>query len=123
MTQIPTDSAHGTRSRNGSILPPISQTGTDTSIAKDNSNKSSQTLETAFVPCESCHKVQNCFRSVADSMTQVCKVQGIPSAIAKFRKQLKGIDWYSANDIARWSVEQEKDLERINKVVGLNFQA
>jgi len=111
VTQVPA-SSHGGRSH-GSTLPPITPLP---SIAKDNSNKASQTLETAFVPCEACHKVQSNFRSIADSMSNLCKDQGLPSAVAKFRKQLKGIEWYSANDLTRWTVEQNKDLNRINKV-------
>lgn len=73
-------------------------------------------METAFVPCEYCNKVQGSLKSVADSMSQLCKDQGITCSIAKYRKQLKGVDWYSANDLTRWAVEQNKDLERLNKV-------
>lgn len=115
VTMVPA-SAPSHKFTNGSILPPISPAHGEATIAKDNSNKSSQTLETAFVPCESCHRVQNSFKSVADSMTSLCKTQGLPSSVAKYRKQLKGIEWYSANDLNRWSVEQNKDLDRINKV-------
>lgn len=98
-----------------STLPPASRV-TDPQIAKDNSNKSSQTLQTAFVPCEYCHKVQTSLKSVGDSISHMCKTQGVVSSLSKYRKQLKGIDWYSANDLARWSVEQEKDTDRLNKV-------
>ena len=115
VTSVPT-SAHLHKFTNGSVLPPISPSNGEHSIAKDNSNKSSQTLETAFVPCESCLRVQNSFKSVADCMSNLCKAQGLPSSVAKYRKQLKGIEWYSANDLNRWSVEQNKDLDRVNKV-------
>ena len=115
VTSVPT-SAHPHKFTNGSVLPPISPSNGEHSIAKDNSNKSSQTLETAFVPCEPCLRVQNSFKSVADCMGNLCKAQGLPSSVAKYRKQLKGIEWYSANDLNRWSVEQNKDLDRVNKV-------
>ena len=113
---MPANSAHGGRLSGSSVLPPITPLPAESNIAKDNSNKSSQTLETAFVPCESCHKVQGSFKAIADSMSSLCKTQGIPSATAKYRKQLQSLDWYSANDLSRWSVEQNKDLDRINKV-------
>ncbi|XP_067932683.1 coiled-coil domain-containing protein 157-like [Watersipora subatra] len=115
VTHVPVNSSQGRQFSNSSVLPPITPSNTEESIAKDNSNKSSQTLETAFVPCESCHKVQNGFKAVADSMGVLCKTQGIPSSLAKYRKQLQSLDWYSANDLTRWSVEQTKDLDKINK--------
>lgn len=121
VTQVPATSSQGRRYSNGSILPPITPCSAENGISKDNSNKSCQTLETAFVPCESCHRVQSNYKSVADSMSNLCKSQGIPSATAKYRKQLQNLDWYSANDLARWSVEQSKDLERINKVSNVEF--
>ena len=116
VTQVPTNSTQSRQFSNSSVLPPITPSTVENSIAKDNSNKSSQTLETAFVPCESCHKVQTSFKAVADSMSSLCKAQGLPSSVAKYRKQLQNIDWYSANDLSRWSVEQKKDLDRISKV-------
>lgn len=115
VTNVPSRPLTG-HSLSGSALPPITPHPAEPSIAKDNSNKSSQTVETAFVPCESCHRVQLNFKAVGDAMGNLCKSQGLPSALTKFRRQLKGIDWYSANDLMRWSVEQAKDLERIDKV-------
>lgn len=114
-TKVPTStkSLHS----NGCALPPLNpQTPASPSLAKDNSNRSSQTHETAFVPCEYCHKVQGCLKSVGDTMVNMCKTQGLQSSLAKYRKQIKGLDWYSYNDLSRWSAEQNKDLDRINKV-------
>ena len=84
-------------------------------IAKDGCNKSCQTLETAFVPCESCERVQINLREVGDNVINVCQTQGLPSSLHKYRNQIQGLGWFSANDVARWCAEQNKDIQRINK--------
>ncbi|ESO97771.1 hypothetical protein LOTGIDRAFT_72099, partial [Lottia gigantea] len=86
-------------------------------ISKDECNKSSQTIETAFIPCESCEVVQKNLRETGDLVVHVCTTQGLPSSLKKFRPQVAGYDWLSANDITRWTHEQNKDLSRINKFV------
>ncbi|XP_030847511.1 coiled-coil domain-containing protein 157 isoform X2 [Strongylocentrotus purpuratus] len=81
-------------------------------IAIDTRTTSSQTLETAFVPCEACERVQLCLRDVGETITDVCQSQKLPSSIARHRKQLPG-DVLSAMDVSRWTMEQNKDLDRI----------
>ncbi|XP_054749412.2 coiled-coil domain-containing protein 157-like [Lytechinus pictus] len=81
-------------------------------IAIDTRTTSSQTLETAFVPCESCERVQLCLKDVGETITEVCHSQKLLSSIARHRKQLPG-DVMSAMDVSRWATEQNKDLERI----------
>ncbi|XP_071945974.1 coiled-coil domain-containing protein 157-like [Antedon mediterranea] len=83
-------------------------------ISKDTRTVSSQTLETAFVPCEACAKVQLSLKEVSKMIAGVCVSQGITSAIHKHMNS--EIDaTLTAADLARWSNEQTKDLERINQ--------
>jgi len=88
---------------------------TPQSISRDESNKSCQTIETAFVPCEACLRVQESLQSIGDSVTQMCVSQELPSCLAKYRHQMADVEWLTANDIARWSAEQNKDLARATK--------
>ena len=84
-------------------------------IAKDEYTKSTQTLETAFVPCESCHKVQENLRTLGKNVTNICETQELPSMLAKHMGVIEGMDWLSANDVARWVAEQNKDLNCVNE--------
>ncbi|XP_013408045.1 coiled-coil domain-containing protein 157 isoform X2 [Lingula anatina] len=99
------------------LIPPSNQDSFPAckDISKDCSNKSSQTIETAFVPCEACEKVQHCLKEIGENVVNVCQTQGLPSALAKYKKQISGLDWMTANDVTRWSSEQNKDLVKINK--------
>ncbi|XP_072164567.1 coiled-coil domain-containing protein 157-like [Diadema setosum] len=81
-------------------------------ISIDTRTVSSQTHETAFVPCEACDRVQLCLKEVGDTISEVCRSQGMPSFVARHRKMLPG-DVMSAADIARWALEQGKDLDKI----------
>ena len=85
------------------------------SISRDEYNKCTQTLETAFVPCESCDLVQRNLREVGEYVVSICSSQGLPSALAKFRARIEGLDWFTGNDVTRWTTEQNKDLARISK--------
>ena len=102
--------------RSGSI-PSVRTSGSCTPqhISRDESNKSSQTIETAFVPCEACLQVQQSLKTVGDSVTQMCVSEGLPSCLAKYRHQLADLEWMTANDVAHWSAEQNKDLARAAK--------
>ncbi|KAK6192725.1 hypothetical protein SNE40_004149 [Patella caerulea] len=93
----------------------LSASSPNMDISRDACNKSSQTIETAFVACESCDVVQKNLRETGDIVIHVCTTQGLPSSLKKFRPQVAGYDWLSANDIMRWTHEQNKDLSRINK--------
>ncbi|KAI0213512.1 hypothetical protein LSAT2_001449 [Lamellibrachia satsuma] len=84
-------------------------------ISRDESNKSSQTIETAFVPCEACLHVQESLQVVGNGVTQMCVSEGLPSCLAKYRHQVAEVEWLTANDIAHWSAEQNKDLARATK--------
>ena len=85
-------------------------------ISKDEYNKSCQTSETAFTPCDSCSVVQKSFRQSGEIIVNICQQQQIPSCLQKFRPQVSHLDWLSGNDVARWSAEQNKDLQRISKL-------
>ena len=85
-------------------------------ISKDEYNKSCQTAETAFTPCDSCSIVQKSFRQSGEIIVNICQQQQIPSCLQKFRPQVSHLDWLSGNDVSRWSAEQNKDLQRISKL-------
>ncbi|XP_070573796.1 coiled-coil domain-containing protein 157-like [Ptychodera flava] len=83
-------------------------------IAKDVRTVPCQTLETAFVPCESCACVQLGLKEVSNVIIDVCRTQNLPCAVAKHKKQ-EHDSVMSATDVSRWVGEQGKDLARINK--------
>ena len=85
-------------------------------ISKDEYNKSCQTSESAFTPCDSCSMVQKSFRQCGDIVVAICQQQQIPSCLQKFRPQVSHLDWLSGNDVTRWGAEQHKDLQRISKL-------
>lgn len=82
--------------------------------------KSVQTIQAAFVPCESCAKVQHNLKLNADLLINMCHYQNITSQVGKFRanlmstEQLVG-DCLSGDDLEKWLTEQDKDLVRINR--------
>ena len=84
-------------------------------ISSDVYQKSTQTYETAFVPCEGCHRVQRHLLEVSEVLIGICQSQGLPSSLSKHRTLVSKLDWLSANDIGRWIGEQNKDLSRIGK--------
>lgn len=85
-------------------------------ISKDEYNKSCQTSESAFTPCDSCSMVQKSFRQCGEIVVCICQQQQIPSCLQKFRPQVSHLDWLSGNDVTRWAAEQLKDLQRISKL-------
>lgn len=85
------------------------------SISRDTNNKSCQTFETAFVPCDSCDIIQRRLRDSGEVIIKVCTDQGLPCSLRKFRNEVSHVEMLSFNDICRWMVEQNKDIVRIGK--------
>lgn len=83
-------------------------------IARDACSKHTQTVETAFVPCEACHVVQKSFRNAGDTLINMCQAQKLPSSLQKYRPLVAEVKWLSANDVIRWAGEQNKDLSRLS---------
>lgn len=100
--------------KSNQVVIPYSSGEAQSGIAKDTRTVASQTLETAFVPCEACAGVQLCLKSVSDMIVEVCESQGLLSAMARHRSQ-EVISTMTASDVARWSKEQGKDLDRIRQ--------
>ena len=94
---------------------PASGRISELSISKDEYNKSTQTIETAFIPCDACARVQENLRDVGHNMVEICETQGLVSSLKKYMSQVENIDWLCASDLAHWSREQNKDLTKINK--------
>ena len=88
-------------------------------IAEEVSSKSVQTQETAFVPCESCAKVQTNLKQNADQIINMCHYQNIASQVGKFRTSLMANQliggWLNGPDLEKWLIEQDKDLNKIAK--------
>ncbi|GAB1598220.1 coiled-coil domain-containing protein 157-like, partial [Argonauta hians] len=81
------------------------------SISKDVSLKSTQTLETAFLPCESCSVVQKSFKKSAFDLSKICQKLNLPSNVNKLMtKPGIGDSWMSFTEITKYSYEQEKDF-------------
>ena len=89
------------------------------SISIDVGSKSTQTNETAFVPCESCAKVQTNIKQNADQLINMCHYQNLQSHVGKYRASLMGNQliggWLNGDDVEKWLVEQDKDLAKISK--------
>ncbi|CAC5396967.1 unnamed protein product [Mytilus coruscus] len=84
-------------------------------IARDACSKNTQTVETAFVPCEACHVVQKSFKNAGDILINMCQAQKLPSSLQKYRPLVADVKWLSANDVIRWASEQNKDLAKLTK--------
>ena len=83
-------------------------------MSKSVSNAATQTFDTAFVSCEACAHTQQNLIDVGTAMIALCESQGLPSSLAKQKKQLKK-SLMAVADISRWKTEQNRDIERINK--------
>ena len=86
----------------------------DTALSRTLQNVSTQTFDTAFVPCEACSRMQQNLLDVGASVIGLCESQGLPSALAKQKRLLKQ-SLMAAADVSRWTNEQSRDIERINK--------
>ena len=70
------------------LPPPRKNTKKTITISRDEYSKSTQTLETAFVPCESCEGVQKCLREVGRLISSISDSQGITSTLAAHMEQV-----------------------------------
>mgnify|MGYP001794037464 CR=1 FL=1 len=85
----------------------------DVAFVKTFQETSTQTYDTAFIPCESCARTQKNLIEVGSVVMKVCESQGLPSSLAKQKKLLKQ-SLLAAADVSRWATEQNRDLARIN---------
>ncbi|XP_019638383.1 PREDICTED: coiled-coil domain-containing protein 157-like [Branchiostoma belcheri] len=93
----------------------LSSTSPPLDFARDVGTKACQTLETAFVPCEACFRVQQNLVDVGNNVINVCQTQGLPSSLKTYKAQQHLETEMSAADVSRWTAEQNKDMQRINK--------
>ena len=82
-------------------------------ISCDASSHSTQTYETAFVPCESCGAVQDSLRAAGAAVAATCAALSLPSAVARVIPAAPA--WMSAVEIDRWSGEQTRDLDAVTR--------
>jgi len=85
----------------------------DVASAKTCQESSTQTYDTAFIPCEACARTQQNLIEVGNMVIKVCESQGLPSSLAKQKKLLRQ-SLMAAADVSRWASEQNQDLGRIN---------
>lgn len=85
----------------------------DVTNAKTFQESSTQTYDTAFIPCEACARTQQNLIEVGSMVIKVCESQGLPSSLAKQKKLLRQ-SLMAAADVSRWTSEQNQDLGRIN---------
>ena len=85
----------------------------DVANAKTFEESSTQTYDTAFIPCEACARTQQNLIEVGSVVIKVCESQGLPSSLAKQKKLLRQ-SLMAAADVSRWASEQNQDLRRIN---------
>ena len=85
----------------------------DVASAKTCQESSTQTYDTAFIPCEACARTQQNLIEVGSMVIKVCESQGLPSSLAKQKKLLRQ-SLMAAADVSRWASEQNQDLGRIN---------
>ena len=96
------------------VPPPFQQSCiSNKTLAKDECHRACQTYETVFKPCEACHFVQSCLRKTGNEIITVCYEQQLLTDLAKFKQQTVESEWMTAQDVARWTKEFEKDLQRI----------
>lgn len=76
-------------------------------------SSSTQTFETAFVPCEACCSMQSNLLTVGTEVINICETQGLPSSLSKQHKLMRDTQM-TASDVTRWAHEQERDLKKIN---------
>ncbi|XP_035691862.1 coiled-coil domain-containing protein 157-like isoform X2 [Branchiostoma floridae] len=93
----------------------LSSTSPPLDFARDVGTKACQTLETAFVPCEACYRVQQNLVDVGNNVVNVCQTQGLPSSLKTYKAQQHLETEMTAADVSRWTAEQNKDMQRINK--------
>ena len=62
---------------------------------RDEYNKGTQTVETAFVPCANCDAVQSGLKTLADSTSTMCHSLGITSHLDKLRNRINSVPWLS----------------------------
>ena len=85
----------------------------DVTYLKMCQESSTQTYDTAFIPCEACARTQQNLIEVGSMVMKVCESQGLPSSLAKQKKLLRQ-SLMAATDVSRWATEQNHDLGRIN---------
>jgi len=62
---------------------------------RDEYSKATQTVETAFVPCEGCYLVQQSLHEVGRTTVATCEMLSLASCVARYQTTVSGLDWLS----------------------------
>ena len=84
-----------------------------TFISRDQCFKSSQTVETSFLPCEACSVVQESLHQTGKVVLQLCQDLNLPSRLSRYTSTFDSTKWMTANEVMQWTAEQNKDLSVI----------
>jgi len=60
---------------------------------RDEHHRATQTVETAFVPCEGCHLVQQNLRDAASTIVTTCEALSLQSHLARYKATVSALDW------------------------------
>eukprot|EP00112_Aurelia_sp_Birch-Aquarium-sp1_P012927 Seg2723.4 transcript_id=Seg2723.4/GoldUCD/mRNA.D3Y31 product="Coiled-coil domain-containing protein 157" protein_id=Seg2723.4/GoldUCD/D3Y31 len=105
----------------GNMTQEITLSTEDLAVSKIKVNTATQTFDTAFVSCEACASMQQNLIDVGSAVISLCESQGLPSSLANQKKLLKK-SIMAANDVSRWAMDQNRDIERINKHLDKLYQ-
>lgn len=105
----------------GNMTQEITLSTEDLAVSKMKVNTATQTFDTAFVSCEACASMQQNLIDVGSAVISLCESQGLPSSLANQKKLLKK-SIMAANDVSRWAMDQNRDIERINKHLDKLYQ-
>ena len=109
------------RQKEGNRTQDITLSTEDLAVSRMKTNAATQTFDTAFVSCEACASMQQNLIDVGSAVISLCESQGLPSSLANQKKLLKK-SIMAANDVSRWAMDQNRDIERINKHLDKLYQ-
>lgn len=81
-----------------------------TLMSRDEYIKSTQTVETSFLPCEACSVAQESLRQTWKFVMQLCQELNLPSRLCRYMSTYENSEWMTTNEVMKWTDEQNKDL-------------
>lgn len=80
-----------------------------------------QTIETAFLPCESCLRTQCCLCEVGNTLLELCTTYELHCSLAKIQPMMEKVldngTTQSPSDISRWANAERKDLKLLGRFI------
>ncbi|EDV29362.1 uncharacterized protein TRIADDRAFT_51598 [Trichoplax adhaerens] len=80
-----------------------------------------QTIETAFLPCESCLRTQCCLCEVGNTLLELCTTYELHCSLVKIQPMMEKVldngTTLSPSDISRWANAERKDLKLLGRFI------